>query len=219
MHFTIIPVTPFEQNCTLLWCKDSHRAVVVDPGGDLDIILAEVKKRGVELEKILLTHAHIDHAGGAGELARKLGLPIEGPQREDKFWIDIMPSQSQMFGFPPVETFEPDRWLGQGDRVQVGNEELEVRHCPGHTPGHVIFFHPEERIALVGDVLFKGSIGRSDFPKSDHQTLINSIREQLLTLGDDVEFIPGHGSTSTIGHERLTNPFLKELLINSGSDG
>ncbi|MES9900052.1 MAG: MBL fold metallo-hydrolase [Sedimenticola sp.] len=209
MKFAVIPVTPFEQNCTLLWCETTHKAAVVDPGGDLDLILAEVKAQGVELEKILITHAHIDHAGGAGELSRTLNIPIEGPHREDAFWIEIIPTQSEMFGFPPVETFEPARWLEQGDRITVGNEELEVRHCPGHTPGHVIFFHRGEKIAMVGDVLFKGSIGRTDFPKSDHASLLNSIREQLFTLGDDIEFIPGHGPLSTIGEERRTNPFLR----------
>lgn len=209
MKFTVIPVTAFEQNCTLVSCNDTNKAAVIDPGGDIETILAEVEKQGVVLEKILITHAHIDHAGCAGELSRTMDLPIEGPHREDKFWIDDLPSQSKMFGFPPAETFEPSRWLDQGDRVQVGNEELEVRHCPGHTPGHVVFFHPTEKIAIVGDVLFKGSIGRTDFPKGDHDTLLRSIREQLWTMGDDVEFISGHGPISTIGYERETNPFLK----------
>ncbi|MES9856655.1 MAG: MBL fold metallo-hydrolase [Sedimenticola sp.] len=209
MKFSIIPVTPLEQNCTLLWCEATHKAAVVDPGGDLDLILVEVEAQGLELEKILITHAHIDHAGGAGELSRTLNIPIEGPHQEDAFWIEIIPSQSEMYGFPSVETFEPARWLEQGDLITIGNEELEVRHCPGHTPGHVIFFHRGEKIALVGDVLFKGSIGRTDFPKSDHAALLNSIREQLFTLGDDTKFIPGHGPLSTIGEERRSNPFLK----------
>ncbi|MES9956649.1 MAG: MBL fold metallo-hydrolase [Sedimenticola sp.] len=208
MKFTVIPVTAFEQNCTLLWCDETKKAAVVDPGGDLERIHNAVAELGLELEKILITHAHIDHAGAAGELARTDGLPIEGPHIEDKFWIEDLPAQSQMFGFPQAELFEPSRWLAQGDRVSVGNEELEVRHCPGHTPGHVIFFHQGEKVAIVGDVLFKGSIGRTDFPKGDHATLLNSIREQLWTLGDDVEFIPGHGPLSTIGYERQTNPFL-----------
>ncbi|MCW8943539.1 MAG: MBL fold metallo-hydrolase, partial [Sedimenticola sp.] len=152
--------------------------------------------------------AHIDHAGAAGELSRRLSIPIEGPHQEDKFWIDDLAEQAKMFGFPPSETFEPARWLNQGDRVQVGNQELEVRHCPGHTPGHVVFFNPKEKVAIVGDVLFNGSIGRTDFPKGDHATLLRSIREQLWSMGDDVEFISGHGPVSTIGHERTTNPFL-----------
>ncbi|MET0102930.1 MAG: MBL fold metallo-hydrolase [Sedimenticola sp.] len=208
MKFTVIPVTAFEQNCTLLWCDETKKAAVVDPGGDLERIHNVVAELGLELEKILITHAHIDHAGAAGELARTDGLPIEGPHVDDRFWIEDLPAQSQMFGFPQAELFEPSRWLAQGDRVSVGNEELEVRHCPGHTPGHVIFFHLGEKVAIVGDVLFKGSIGRTDFPKGDHATLLNSIREQLWTLGDDVEFIPGHGPLSTIGYERQTNPFL-----------
>ena len=208
MKYTIIPVTPFEQNSTLLWCEESGRAAVVDPGGDLERILGVVEEEGLKLEKILLTHAHIDHAGGVGELARTRELPIEGPQQEDRFWIEALPEQGRMFDFPPAERFEPTRWLVQGDRVRVGNEELEVRHCPGHTPGHVIFFHPGDRLAIVGDVLFKGSIGRTDFPRGDHATLLNAIRQQLWTLGDDVAFIPGHGPMSTIGHERQTNPFL-----------
>ncbi|MET0012771.1 MAG: MBL fold metallo-hydrolase [Sedimenticola sp.] len=208
MKFTVIPVTAFEQNCTLLWCDETKKAAVVDPGGDLERIHNAVAELGLELEKILITHAHIDHAGAAGELARTDGLPIEGPHVDDRFWIEDLPAQSQMFGFPQAELFEPSRWLAQGDRVSVGNEELEVRHCPGHTPGHVIFFHQGEKVAIVGDVLFKGSIGRTDFPKGDHATLLNSIRQQLWTLGDDVEFIPGHGPLSTIGYERQTNPFL-----------
>lgn len=208
MKYTIIPVTPFQQNATLLWCETTRKAAVVDPGGDLERILEVVAAEGLELEKILLTHAHIDHAGGVAELSQKFDLPIEGPQREDSFWIEALPEQGRMFDFPSVERFEPTRWLEQGDRVQVGMEELEVRHCPGHTPGHVIFFHSGDRLALVGDVLFKGSIGRTDFPRGDHATLLNAIRQQLWTLGDDVVFIPGHGPMSTIGHERETNPFL-----------
>ena len=208
MKFTVIPVTAFEQNCTLVSCDETNKAAVVDPGGDIDRILKEVEDQGVTLEKILITHAHIDHAGGAGELSRRLGIPIEGPHKEDKFWIDDLSEQAKMFGFPPAESFEPARWLNQGDRVQVGNQELEVRHCPGHTPGHVVFFNPKEKVAIVGDVLFNGSIGRTDFPKGDHATLLRSIREQLWNMGDDVEFISGHGPVSTIGHERVTNPFL-----------
>jgi glyoxylase-like metal-dependent hydrolase (beta-lactamase superfamily II) len=209
MKYEIIPVTPFEQNASLLWEEPSGKAAVVDPGGDLALILARVEQLGLELEKILITHAHIDHAGAAGELSRRLALPIEGPHREDDFWIQALPEQSQMFGFPAAETFEPDRWLQQGDRVRVGDEELEVRHCPGHTPGHVIFFHPRDRLAIVGDVLFKGSIGRTDFPRGDHAALLAAIRAQLWTLGDDVVFIPGHGPMSSIGEERRSNPFVR----------
>lgn len=207
LHYEIIPVTPFAQNCSLLWCTATRRAAVVDPGGDVPMILAAVAARGVVVERILVTHGHIDHAGAVAALADELKVPIEGPQREDAFWIEGMPQQSKMFGFPDVRSFVPDRWLEHGDRVQVGNEMLEVVHCPGHTPGHVVFFSTEERLALVGDVLFKGSIGRTDFPRGDFDTLIASIRGRLWPLGDDVEFIPGHGPMSTFGVERATNPF------------
>ncbi|SDJ98536.1 MBL fold metallo-hydrolase [Microbulbifer yueqingensis] len=210
LQFHTVPVTPFQQNCTLLWCEDSKRAAVVDPGGDIERILAAVEERGLKLEKILLTHGHLDHVGGTAALAAQLQLPIEGPHREDAFWIEQLPVQTQMFGFPPVETFSPDRWLEQGDTVTVGNESLEVHHCPGHTPGHVIFFHRPGKLALVGDVLFAGSIGRTDFPRGDHDTLIRSITEKLWPLGDDVRFIPGHGPMSTFGHERQTNPFVAD---------
>jgi glyoxylase-like metal-dependent hydrolase (beta-lactamase superfamily II) len=210
MKAKIIPVTPFQQNCTLLWCEETMNGAVVDPGGELDRIVAEARASGVTIEKILLTHAHIDHAGGTGELAERLGVPIEGPQEEDLFWIQGLPQQSTMFGFPPAKAFTPDRWLHQGDSVSVGKLTLEVRHCPGHTPGHVIFFHAPSRLAIVGDVLFQGSIGRTDFPRGDYDTLIRSIREQLFSLGDDVRFIPGHGPVSTMGHERRTNPFVGE---------
>ncbi len=208
MKYEIIPVTPFVQNCTLIWCDSSSEAAVVDPGGDLDLIRRSVKKNGLQLKKIFITHAHLDHAGGAGELAAREELPIEGPQRADSFWIDGMSDQCRMFGVPQVQTFAPTRWLEHGDQVEIGSEKLEVRHCPGHTPGHVIFYHPEDHLAIVGDVLFNGSIGRTDFPQGDHATLLNSIRQQLLTLEDKVEIITGHGPMSTIGHERKTNPFL-----------
>ncbi len=210
MKYSIIPVTPFQQNCTLLWCEQSKKAAVVDPGGDVDKVLAKLAELGLELEKILLTHAHIDHAGGTAELAKQAGVPIEGPHIGDKFWVDGLSQQSQMFGFPQVEMFTPDRWLEGGDRVTVGNETLDVLHCPGHTPGHVVFYSPESQLAQVGDVLFQGSIGRTDFPQGDHATLISSIREKLFPLGDDVAFIPGHGPMSTLGHERKTNPFVSD---------
>ena len=207
LNYQIIPVTPFEQNCSLLWCDETLRAAVVDPGGDIARILSAVKSKGLTLEKILVTHGHIDHAGAVGELAERLSLPIEGPQREDDFWIENLSQQSQMFGFPEARSFTPDRWLEQGDRMSVGNVELMVLHCPGHTPGHVAFFNEPGRLAIVGDVLFKGSIGRTDFPKGDFDTLISSIHNRLWPLGDDVAFIPGHGPMSTIGAERRSNPF------------
>jgi glyoxylase-like metal-dependent hydrolase (beta-lactamase superfamily II) len=209
MHLTIVPVTPFEQNCSLLACEKTGRAALVDPGGDIEILLGEVRKRGLTLEKILLTHAHIDHAGGVGQLAREQGLPIEGPHPDDQFWIDGLDQQARMFGFPRAEAFTPARWLDQGDRVTVGEETLEVRHCPGHTPGHVIFYHPQDRVALVGDVVFKGSIGRSDFPRGNHRQLLDSIRDQVLSMDDDVRLVTGHGPMTTVGEERTGNPFIR----------
>lgn len=208
MKYRIIPVTPFQQNCSLIWCEQTQKAAIVDPGGDLERIKAAVREEGVTLQKILLTHAHIDHAGGTAALAEEFRLPVEGPNIEDKFWIDALPQQSQMFGFPAAQSFTPDRWLQDGDTVSVGNVVLRVIHCPGHTPGHVVFYQPESALALVGDVLFRGSIGRTDFPRGDHETLIHSIREKLFPLGDQVAFIPGHGPMSTFGDERRTNPFV-----------
>lgn len=210
MKFRIIPVTPFQQNCTLIWCEDTRKAAVIDPGGDVDRIVAAIQDEGVELEKILLTHAHLDHVGGTAELSARTSVPVEGPHIEDKFWIDGLDQQCTMFGFPQVESFTPDRWLEEGQTVQVGQQTFKVLHTPGHTPGHVVFFHEEDQLALVGDVLFQGSIGRTDFPKGDHATLISSIREKLFPLGDDVEFIPGHGPMSSFGKERSTNPFVSD---------
>lgn len=172
-----------------------------------------VAKHGLTLEKILITHAHLDHAGGTAELARRSGVPIEGPQQDDQFWIEQMPAQARMFGFPPSEAFIPDRWLQHGDRVTVGELEFEVLHCPGHTPGHVVFFQREAHYAIVGDVIFAGSIGRTDFPRGDHAQLLSSIRERLFPLGDDITFLPGHGSESTFGEERLHNPFVADRLF------
>ncbi|HEC15751.1 MAG TPA: MBL fold metallo-hydrolase [Sedimenticola sp.] len=213
MKVIVIPVTPFEQNCSILCCEETGRAAVVDPGGEIDRIIAEAQKAGVEIEKILITHAHVDHAGGAGALAERLNVPIEGPHKEDRFWIDGLPDQSEAYGFAErARTFTPERWLEQGDTVRFGNVELEVLHCPGHTPGHVVFYHPGERLAMVGDVLFSGSIGRTDFPRSDHAALIRSIREKLWPLGDDVQFIAGHGPVSTFGEERQTNPFVGDAV-------
>jgi len=208
LRAVVVPVTPFVQNCSVIWCDVTGKGAVIDPGGDLDRILEVVKSNGVELEKILLTHAHIDHAGGTAELARRLSLPVEGPHPGDRFWIEQLPEQGAMFGVARSESFEPSRWLGQGDSVTVGDVTLEVRHCPGHTPGHVVFYEPGARLAFVGDVLFAGSIGRTDFPGGDYDTLIRSIRDNLFPLGDDVRFVPGHGPMSTFGQERKTNPFV-----------
>jgi glyoxylase-like metal-dependent hydrolase (beta-lactamase superfamily II) len=213
MKIEVVPVTAFEQNCSVLWCERSRRAAVVDPGGDLDRVLATVERHSLELEKILITHAHLDHAGATAELARRVSLPIEGPHEGDLFWIEQMPTQAKMFGFPPAERFSPSRWLQQGDEVTVGELKFEVRHCPGHTPGHVVFFQHEARFAIVGDVLFAGSIGRTDFPRGDHAALLRSIRENLFPLGDDVTFLPGHGPTSTFGAERRSNPFVADRLF------
>ena len=206
LRYQTIPVTPFQQNCSLLWCDTTQEAAVVDPGGDLDQILAAAQRQGVKLTQILLTHAHIDHAGGTGTLARERGLPIIGPHPGDQFWIDGLAQQAQMFGFKPAEPFVPTRWLADGDTVQVGQSLLHVRHCPGHTPGHVVFYSAEARRAFVGDVLFAGSIGRTDFPGGDHATLISSITQRLWPMGDETVFIPGHGPESSFGRERRHNP-------------
>jgi glyoxylase-like metal-dependent hydrolase (beta-lactamase superfamily II) len=203
-----VPVTPFEQNCSIVWCDQTRQAALIDPGGDLPRLLAEVDRLGVTLQAIWLTHAHIDHAGGTGQLARERGLPIVGPHPGDQFWIDGLPMQSARFGFPPAEPFTPTRWLKDGDTVNIGECSLSVRHCPGHTPGHVVFYSAQAQRAFVGDVLFAGSIGRTDFPGGDHATLIASITERLWPMGDDTVFIPGHGPESTFGRERRTNPYV-----------
>ncbi|MCD6705389.1 MAG: MBL fold metallo-hydrolase [Thiobacillus sp.] len=207
MEFTILPVTPYRQNCSLVW-DAAGRAALIDPGGEAERLLTEVAARGLTLEKILLTHGHLDHVGAAVELRETLGIPIVGPQREEQFWLDILPQQAELFGFPPMLAFTPDQWLADGDRVEVGSIRFDVLHCPGHTPGHVVFFQPETRLAFVGDVLFKGSIGRTDFPRGDHAALLAAIRNKLFPLGDDVRFVPGHGAMSTFGHERRENPFV-----------
>ena len=213
MKYAIIPVTPFVQNCSLLVCQQTLQAAVIDPGGDIERILAVARKAGATIEKVLLTHGHLDHASAAGTLAKQLGVNIEGPHEDDLYWLEKLPEQAQAYGFPPVEPFVPDRWLHDGDTVTFGKQTLEVLHCPGHTPGHVVFFHRPKKFAVVGDVLFAGSIGRTDFPRGNHEDLIRSIREKLFPLGDEVEFIPGHGPNSTFGRERESNPFVADELF------
>lgn len=212
LKFEIIPVTAFQQNCSIIWCEETQDAAVVDPGGDMDRLLAKIDELGVKVSKILLTHGHLDHVGATVELAEKLSLPVIGPHKLDAFWLQALPAQSQMFGFPRAEPFDPDQWLDEGDTVSIGNCTLDVYFTPGHTPGHIVFYHPGSKIAWVGDVLFNGSIGRTDFPKGDHATLIASIKNKLWQLGNDVTFVPGHGPTSTFGYERQYNPHVADEM-------
>jgi hydroxyacylglutathione hydrolase len=229
----IVPVTPFQQNCTILWEEPGKRAVVIDPGGEVPRILEAIGKLGVRVERILLTHGHIDHAGGAAALKEALEhvgasasagdstaavpgaegsvatIPIEGPDQRDRFLLQGLETQAPTFGMTGVRNIVPDRWLAEGDEVRVGDQAFAVLHCPGHTPGHLVFVNQDSRFAIVGDVLFAGSVGRTDFPYGDHAALIRSIKEKLLPLGDDLSFICGHGPGSTIGAERRTNPFVR----------
>ena len=216
MKAAIIPVTPLQQNCTLLWCTETMKGAFVDPGGDLDRLKAAAKQQGVTIEKLILTHGHIDHCGGAGILAEDLGVPIEGPQEADRFWISRLEDDGRSYGIQ-AKVFEPDRWLEEGDQVTVGRLTFDVYHCPGHTPGHVIFHHPPSKLALVGDVLFQGSIGRTDFPLGNHQDLIDAIVTKLWPLGDDTAFIPGHGQMSNFGYERRTNHFVADRVLARAS--
>lgn len=208
----IIPVTAYRQNCTLLWCTATKRAALSDPGGDLDQLKAAIARNGVTLEKIILTHGHFDHCGLAGVLARELGVPIEGPHRDDAFWIDQLGPDTTSYGVPS-QTFTPTRWLDDGDTVTVGNLTLDVYHCPGHTPGHVVFHHAPSNLAILGDVLFQGAIGRTDFPRGNHADLIHAITTKLWPLGDATHFVPGHGPMSTFGHERRTNAFVADHIL------
>ena len=208
----IIPVTPLQQNCTLLWCTETMKGAFVDPGGDLDRLKAAAAQAGVMIEKILVTHGHIDHCGQAGILSEELGVPIEGPHEEDLFWISRLEEDGHRYGING-RPFTSDRYLVDGDTVTVGKLTFNVRHCPGHTPGHVIFHHPESKLAIVGDVLFQGSIGRTDFPRGNHQDLVDAITRKLWPMGDDTHFVPGHGPMSTFGHERATNPFVGDRVL------
>jgi hydroxyacylglutathione hydrolase len=208
----IIPVTPLQQNCTLLWCTATMRGAFVDPGGDLPKLREAARQNGVRIEKILLTHGHIDHCGSAGIFAEELGVKIEGPHEEDRFWIARLAEDGITYGVEG-RPFEPSRWLADGDQVSVGELRFDVRHCPGHTPGHVVFHHSNSKLALVGDVLFKGSVGRWDFPRGDQQQLIFSITRKLWPLGDETAFVPGHGPMSTFGYERRTNPFVSDAAL------
>ena len=218
MDFRILPVTPFQQNCTLLWCTATRRAVIIDPGGEAPRILRLIADLKLEPERILLTHGHLDHVGATAELVEHLHLPVWGPHRDDAFLIRGLDRQCEMFGVPPLRPFEPDQWLEQGDTIPVGEATLQVLHCPGHTPGHVVFFHAAGQLAQVGDVLFAGSIGRTDFPRGNHRQLIESITHRLFPLGDAVRFISGHGPMSTFGTERRTNPFVGLAAAGDGLD-
>jgi hydroxyacylglutathione hydrolase len=209
----IAPVTPLQQNCTIVWCARTLKAAVIDPGGEVERLLAAIDGQGLAIEKIWITHGHMDHAGGAAALKEATGVPIEGPHPADQFWIDRITESGQRYGMPEARSFIPDRWLGDGDVVSLGETRFEVLHCPGHTPGHVVFFHRQARFAQVGDVLFQGSIGRTDFPLGDHAQLIASITGKLWPLGDDVRFVPGHGPMSSFGVERRLNPFVSDEAI------
>ena len=211
----IIPVTPLQQNCSVVWKDGSKIAVVIDPGGDLPNIENFIHEQRLTLSKIFITHGHLDHAGGAFELAQKYGVEIEGPHKEDEFLVSTLEEQAKRFGLDAAKNFVPNRWLVEGDQIDIDGEKLDVYHCPGHTPGHVIFHHPESKLAIVGDVLFQGSIGRTDLPGGNTQDLLDAIRDKLWPLGDDVTFVPGHGPISTFGQERRTNPYVADQLFKT----
>ena len=209
----IVPVTPFQQNCSLIWCDQTMQGALIDPGGDIDKLLQRAQQERVSLTQVLLTHGHIDHAGSARILADQINVPVIGPEKEDDFWLAQLAEQAAACQFDNVSSFKPDKWLSDGDKVSVGEEILEVLHCPGHTPGHVVFYHRTSKLAFVGDLLFQGSIGRTDFPRGDMPTLLKSVVKQLWPLGDEVRFVPGHGPLSTFGEERQTNPFVGDAAL------
>tara|TARA_R110002051_G_scaffold249209_2_gene308664 strand:- start:4433 stop:5140 length:708 start_codon:yes stop_codon:yes gene_type:complete len=210
----VTPVTPLQQNCTTVWCTKTGKAAVIDPGAGVDAVLGEIARRGLTLDAIWITHGHLDHAGGAAEMQEKSGVRITGPHPDDQFWIDGIPEQGRTYGLPDARSFTPDRWLEHGDTVTLGETVWEVLHCPGHTPGHVVFFNRQARFAQVGDVLFRGSIGRTDFPRGNHTDLLTAITTRLWPLGDDVTFVPGHGPTSTFGAERRDNPYVSDAAMS-----
>ncbi|GEA59936.1 MBL fold metallo-hydrolase [Vibrio comitans] len=212
LQYQVVPVTPFQQNCSIVWCDETMKGVVIDPGGDVKQLLMMIEELQVQVEKLVLTHGHLDHVGGSEELARALNQPIVGPHKDDNFWLQGLEGQSQMFGFPLTEAFEPSQWLDEGDTVTFGNQSLNVIHTPGHTPGHVVLHSESASLAFVGDVLFKGGIGRTDFPKGDYNTLIDSIKSKLWPLGNETRFVPGHGPESTFGSERVSNPFVADEM-------
>jgi glyoxylase-like metal-dependent hydrolase (beta-lactamase superfamily II) len=212
----VAPVTPLQQNCTIVWCQATRKAAVIDPGGEVPRLLKILADQKLELEKIWVTHGHLDHAGGVAAIKEATGVPIEGPHPDDLFWIEDIGVSGARWGMPDARTFTPDRWLADGDTVCLGVTTFEVYHCPGHTPGHVVFHHREARFAQVGDVLFQGSIGRTDFPRGNYQQLIDSITGKLWPLGDDVTFVPGHNAISTFGAERRSNPFVADAVLAAG---
>lgn len=215
LRVEIVSVTPFQQNCSVIWCDETMQGAVIDPGGDIERITSIIEKFQIEVRQVLLTHGHLDHAGGAANLSESLQVPIIGPHHEDNFWLEGMEEQAKTYGFPGVRVCHPDQWLNEGDTVSIGNQTLTVFHCPGHTPGHIIFHHQESQLAFVGDVIFKGSIGRTDFPRGDFDTLIHSITSKLWPLGGETRFVSGHGPISDFGTERKNNRFVSdEALAN-----